>query len=95
MMNEILSVKDLHTSFFTSMGEVKAVDGVGFDVHKGEILLANRFQLVEPADTLYYMYNIVTQFHLQNPALYLHFFAEEEKKLISLLKTHKLDPNIV
>ena len=64
-------------------------------VHKGEILLANRFQLVEPADTLYYMYNIVTQFHLQNPALYLHFFVEEEKKLISLLKTHKLDPNIV
>ena len=37
-MNEILSVKDLHTSFFTSMGEVKAVDGVSFDVHKGEIL---------------------------------------------------------
>lgn len=34
----ILSVKDLHTSFFTSMGEVKAVDGVSFDVHKGEIL---------------------------------------------------------
>ena len=36
--NIILSVKDLHTSFFTSMGEVKAVDGVSFDVHKGEIL---------------------------------------------------------
>ena len=36
-MNTVLSVKDLHTSFFTSMGEVKAVDGVSFDVHKGEI----------------------------------------------------------
>ena len=38
MDNTILSVQDLHTSFFTSMGEVKAVDGVSFDVHKGEIL---------------------------------------------------------
>ena len=64
-------------------------------VHKGEILLANRFQLVEPVDTLYYIYNIVTQFHMQNPAVYLHFFTEEEKKLTSLLKTHNLDLNIV
>lgn len=64
-------------------------------VHKGEILLTNRFPLVEPADTLYYIYNIVTQFHLQDPALYLHFFAEEDKKLSALLKTHKLNPNIV
>ena len=64
-------------------------------VHKGEILLANRFHLVEPADTLYYIYNIVTQFHLQSPALYLHCFGEEDKKLTSLLKTHKLNPNIV
>ena len=64
-------------------------------VHKGEILLANRFQLVEPADTLYYIYNIVTQFHLQSPALYLHCFGEDDKKLTSLLKSYKLTPNIV
>ena len=64
-------------------------------VHKGEILMTNRFQLVEPADTLYYIYNIVTQFHLQDTALYLHFFAEEDKKLTSLLKTHKLNLNII
>ena len=38
MSSTILSVKDLHTSFFTSMGEVKAVDGVSFDVRKGETL---------------------------------------------------------
>ena len=38
MNNAILSVKDLHTSFFTSMGEVKAVDGVSFSVNKGETL---------------------------------------------------------
>ena len=37
-MNEILTVKDLHMSFFTSMGEVKAVDGVTFSVSKGEVL---------------------------------------------------------
>ena len=63
--------------------------------HKSEILLANRFHLVEPADTLYYIYNIVTQFHIQSPALYLHYFTDEDKKLTSLLKTHKLNPNIV
>lgn len=37
-MTKILSVKDLHTSFFTSMGEVQAVSGISFDVNKGEIL---------------------------------------------------------
>jgi len=36
-MNEIvLQVEDLHTSFFTHMGEVKAVDGVSFFVRAGE-----------------------------------------------------------
>jgi len=35
--NEIvLQVEDLHTSFFTRMGEVKAVDGVSFYVRAGE-----------------------------------------------------------
>ena len=64
-------------------------------VRKGEILMTNRFHLVEPADTLYYIYNIVTQFHLQSPSLYIHFFAEEDKKLAALLKSHNLNPNIV
>lgn len=36
-MNEIvLQVEDLHTSFFTRAGEVKAVDGVSFFVRAGE-----------------------------------------------------------
>lgn len=64
-------------------------------VRKGEILMVNRFQQVEPADTLYYIYNIVTQFHLHNPALYIHNFAEEDRKLASLLKTYKLNPNVI
>ena len=38
MSENILSVKDLHMSFYTSMGEVKAVNGVSFDVKRGEIL---------------------------------------------------------
>ena len=38
-MNEpILRVEDLQTSFMTSAGEVQAVRGVSFTVHKGEIL---------------------------------------------------------
>ena len=64
-------------------------------VRKEEILLANRFNLAEPADTLYQIFNVITQFHLQSPTLYLHFFAEEDKKLTSFLKTYKLNPNII
>ncbi|MGE5507275.1 MAG: ABC transporter ATP-binding protein [Chitinophagales bacterium] len=36
MSEALLEVRDLRTSFFTHVGEVKAVDGVSFDVHKGE-----------------------------------------------------------
>ena len=35
-MEHILEVQDLHTSFLTSSGEVKAVRGVSFTVDKGE-----------------------------------------------------------
>ena len=35
-MEHILEVQDLHTSFLTSSGEVKAVRGVSFTVNKGE-----------------------------------------------------------
>ncbi len=38
MSEVILQVEDLKTSFFTSAGEVEAVRGVSFTVHKGEIL---------------------------------------------------------
>ena len=34
----ILQVKDLHTSFFTDAGEVKAVNGVTFNLAPGKIL---------------------------------------------------------
>lgn len=38
-MNEvILQIDDLHTYFFTDEGEVPAVNGVSFKLHKGEIL---------------------------------------------------------
>ena len=37
-MESILQVRDLHTSFLTSNGEVKAVRGVSFDVEKGRTL---------------------------------------------------------
>ncbi len=36
MSEIILKVEDLHTSFFTRQGEVKAVDGVSFYVREGE-----------------------------------------------------------
>ena len=37
-MSEILSVRDLCMSFYTSSGEVKAVDDVSFSVNSGEVL---------------------------------------------------------
>lgn len=37
-MEKILEVKDLHVSFDTYGGEVQAVRGVNFDLHKGETL---------------------------------------------------------
>ena len=34
----LLEVKNLHTSFFTAAGEVKAVGGVSFHVNKKEVV---------------------------------------------------------
>lgn len=34
----VLSVRNLHTSFFTDSGEVQAVNGVSFNLPKGKIL---------------------------------------------------------
>ena len=38
MSEPLLQVKDLHTSFFTDSGEVKAVNGVSFNLEKGKVL---------------------------------------------------------
>ena len=38
MSDVLLRVKDLHTSFRTDSGEVQAVNGVSFDVDRGEVL---------------------------------------------------------
>ena len=34
----LLEVNDLHTSFFTNAGEVKAVNGISFDLDRGKVL---------------------------------------------------------
>lgn len=37
-IKKMLQVKDLRTSFFTDAGEVKAVNGVSFNLDKGKVL---------------------------------------------------------
>ncbi|EYE87822.1 peptide ABC transporter ATP-binding protein [Fervidicella metallireducens AeB] len=37
-MEKLLKVQDLHTSFFTYAGEVKAVRGISFDLDRGEAI---------------------------------------------------------
>ena len=36
--NRILEIRDLHTSFFTHLGEVKAIRGIDIHVDRGETL---------------------------------------------------------
>ncbi len=38
MDNKLLEVKDLRVSFFTPAGEVKAVDGISYDIHENEVM---------------------------------------------------------
>ena len=38
MSNALLQVKDLHTSFSIDSGEVRAVNGVTFDLERGKVL---------------------------------------------------------
>jgi len=64
-------------------------------VQKGELVFANRYNLVEPVDTLYYICNVIQQFNLRHPQLFLHHFCEENKKLQTLLKTYKLNTQIL
>ena len=35
---KLIEIQDLHTHFFTEAGTAKAVDGVSFDIYKGEVL---------------------------------------------------------
>lgn len=64
-------------------------------LNKGEVALLNRFQLVEPTDILCYIYNIMKQCNMRQPDVYLHFFAEEDKKLVQLLKSYHFNTNIL
>ena len=38
MSDALLKVKDLKVSFFTPAGEVKAVDGISYEIHENEVM---------------------------------------------------------
>lgn len=38
MENKLLSVEDLKVSFYTPVGEVKAVDGINYDLNYNEVM---------------------------------------------------------
>ena len=63
--------------------------------HKGEPLLANRFQLTEPADILFYLLHISKQLNMRSPEILLHFYGEEDRKLLQLLISFKIKPVIL
>ena len=58
-------------------------------------LLMNRFRPAEPEDTLYHILNVIRQQNMRQPAIYLQFLAEENRKLPQLLKTCNLNPVIL
>lgn len=64
-------------------------------LHKGEPLLANRFPLTEPADIFFYLLHISKQLNLRSPEILLHFYGEEDRKLLQLLKSYKIKPVIL
>ena len=35
-MEKVLEIKDLKTNFYTDEGVIKAVDGLSYDINKGE-----------------------------------------------------------
>jgi len=92
LLYRFLSENTTEPSIFVSLNQ-DFIDILA--VQKGEIIFMNRFHLVEPSDTLCYLYNIMKQFNLRQPELYLHFFAEEDKKLLQLLKQYSFKTNIL
>jgi len=60
-------------------------------VQKEEVLLMNRFRPADPEDTLYHVLNVIKQYNLRQPALYLRQFDDGGRKLPQLLKTYNLN----
>lgn len=92
LLHRFLCQQELNTALYVALNpdftDVMAMQ-------KGEPLCVNRFPLTEPADTLYYICDIVKQFNLRDPHIFLHFYTEENKKLLQLLKTYQLNPVIL
>ena len=82
-----LCEQDSPTALFVALNE-KFTDILA--VNKKEPLFLNRFDLVEPADTLYFICDIIKQFNLHQPNIYMHFFTDENKKLLQLLKAYQM-----
>ena len=81
MSEHLLSVQDLHTSFFTDNGEVQAVNGVTFNLDPGEILGIVGESGSGKSVTAYSIMQIladtgkITGGHILYKGLLLHYFS--------------------
>ena len=77
----LLEVKDLHTSFFTDSGEVKAVNGVSFTLKPGEIMGIWQIPEELPVDRCY------TEERIWRPMTIRKWQAFVENAVVSFSRT--------
>ena len=53
MSEPLLQVKNLHTSFAVSSGEVRAVNGVSFNLDRGKVLGSRRIRQRQERDRVF------------------------------------------
>ena len=80
--------------YFLTQNEKDTVDRLPF-AHQTVSETTLFYRILCEYDGDYYICNVIQQFNLRQPQLFLHHFCEENKKLQTLLKTYKLNTQIL